>query len=147
MQLQGLSKQFRGQGDRVETQTLSPTVSNDRGAAKNKQAWPKHVAMAALVLGLSACSNGGKLNLFHSNSAPAPQAAADSPVEAAPLPATTSKFGPTAVGQKAAQLRADFEKLRTNSQTRAAQLDTIRSQTVANVNSYHSRVGAIRSRL
>ncbi len=44
-------------------------------------------------------------------------------------------------------MRSDFEKLRTNSQTRAAQLDTIRSQTVANVNAYHSRVGAIRSRL
>ena len=45
------------------------------------------------------------------------------------------------------QLRTDFEKLKTNTMTRSAQLDTIRSQTVSNVNSYHSRVGAIRSRL
>ena len=51
------------------------------------------------------------------------------------------------MGQKAAQLRTDFDKLRTNAQTRSAQLDTIRNQTVSNVNSYHSRVGAIRSRL
>ncbi len=68
-------------------------------------------------------------------------------MQSAPLSATTSKFGPTAVGQKATQLRADFEKLKTNTQTRSAQLETIRNQTVANVNSYHTLVGSIRSRL
>ena len=56
-------------------------------------------------------------------------------------------FGPTTVGQKAAQLRTDFEKLKANTETRSQQLEVIRNQTVSNVNSYHSRVGAIRSRL
>ncbi len=101
MQVQELSKQFRGQGDRV-TQYMGRTLFNDRGAANNST-WPKHLAMAALVLALSGCSNGSKMNPFQSGSASASQTTADAPVEAAPLPATTSKFGPTAVGQKAAQ--------------------------------------------
>ena len=95
-------------------------------------------AIAALVLALSACSTW---------SAQSPSGANAAEVQSAPLSATTSKFGPTAVGQKAAQLRADFEKLKTNTQTRSAQLETIRNQTVANVNSYHTLVGTIRSRL
>jgi hypothetical protein len=112
----------------------------------------RQVSIAALVLALSACSTGWSSASPGGASAaePAVQRAAAAPesgVQVAPVAPTTSKFGPTAVGQKAAQLRADFEKLKQNTQTRAAQLDTIRNQTVANVNAYHSRVGAIRSRL
>lgn len=65
----------------------------------------------------------------------------------APAASSSSRFGPTAVGQKAQQLRADFEKLRGNTISRSEQLETIRKQTIANVNSYHSLVGGIRSRL
>ena len=74
-------------------------------------------------------------------------AAAESSVQSAPLASTSSKFGPTVVGQKAAQFRADFEKLKNSTATRSAQLETIRAQTVATVNSYHTLVGGIRSRL
>jgi hypothetical protein len=59
----------------------------------------------------------------------------------------SSNFGVTAVGQKAAQFRADFEKLKANTETRSSQLDTIRAQTVTNVEAYHAKVGGIRSRL
>ncbi len=75
------------------------------------------------------------------------QLAAAAEVQSAPVAPTTSKFGPTAVGQKAAQLRTDFDKLKTNTVQRSQQLETIRNQTVSNVNAYHTRVGAIRSRL
>ncbi len=73
--------------------------------------------------------------------------AADGSVQATANAPTKSAFGPTAVGQKAAQFRADFEKLKTNTQTRSAQLDAVREQTVRNVNAYHTLVGGIRSRL
>lgn len=74
--------------------------------------------------------------------------AAEAPaVQTSANPPAKSAFGPTAVGQKAAQFRSDFEKLKTNTQTRSAQLDTIREQTVRNVNAYHTLVGGIRSRL
>jgi hypothetical protein len=76
-----------------------------------------------------------------------PAYAADAPVQASSNAAPKSAFGPTAVGQKAAQFRADFEKLKTNTQTRSAQLDAVREQTVRNVNAYHTLVGGIRSRL
>jgi len=123
-------------------QMLSRTVIN-RGN------FPRPLTIAALALALSACSTFGDYALPGANAAePEVQiAAADTSVQSAPVAQSTSKFGPTAVGQKAAQLRADFEKLRTNTLTRSQQLETIRNQTVANVNSYHSRVGAIRSRL
>ena len=65
----------------------------------------------------------------------------------APIAPPSSAFGPTAAGQKAAQFRAEFEKLKNNTQTRSAQLDTIRAQTVTNVEAYHALVGGIRSRL
>jgi curli biogenesis system outer membrane secretion channel CsgG len=76
-------------------------LSKDRAA--HESAGPKHVVIAALVLGLSACSTW---------SAQSPAGAQAAEVQSAPLAATTSKF--TAVGQKAAQLRADFEKLKAN---------------------------------
>jgi hypothetical protein len=98
------------------------------------------------MVGLSACANS-EGRLAGANAAePAKQMAATD-AQASAASTSQSKFGPTAVGQKAAQFRADFEKLRTNTQTRAAQLESIRSQTVANVNSYHTLVGSIRSRL
>ena len=132
MQVQGLSNQVRGQATRGGLrQTLNRSVF-------------KQIGLVALVLGLSACSTAERSSAV----AAEPQAqlaAAD--VQSSPVGPTTSKFGPTAVGQKAAQLRADFEKLKANTQTRSQQLETIRNQTVSNVNSYHSRVGAIRSRL
>lgn len=60
---------------------------------------------------------------------------------------SSSRFGPTAVGEKAAELRAEFEELKANTEMRSAQLETIRRQTISNVNAYHTLVGAIRSRL
>jgi hypothetical protein len=107
----------------------------------------KHVALIALMVGLSACANSEGLRLPGANAAEPSKQMAAADVQASPVAPTQSKFGPTAVGQKAAQFRADFEKLKTNTQTRAAQLETIRNQTVANVNSYHTLVGSIRSRL
>ncbi|MBX7199086.1 MAG: hypothetical protein K1X51_06880 [Rhodospirillaceae bacterium] len=73
--------------------------------------------------------------------------AAEAPVQATANAPAKSAFGPTAVGQKAAQFRADFEKLKANTTTRSAQLDAVREQTVRNVNAYHTLVGGIRSRL
>jgi len=131
MQVQGLSNQFRGQIGRVQIrQTLSRGVFRQLG-------------LAALALGLSACS----ADVSGANAAEPTAQLAAAEVQSAPLSGTSSKFGPTAVGQKAAQLRADFEKLKANTQTRSQQLEVIRNQTVSNVNNYHSRVGAIRSRL
>ena len=131
MQVQGLSN--RDLGHRVGIyQRLS------RAALRSHASWAKHLSVAALILGLSACANSEGLSLPGANAAE---------VQTTSVAPTSSKFGPTAVGQKATQFRADFEKLKTNTQTRAAQLETIRSQTVANVNSYHTLVGSIRSRL
>ena len=139
MQIQGLSNQFRGQGKRVETKHITQ---------RHLCAGP--LTVAALVLALSACATGSQgFGVPRANAAEAgtQSAAVPSTVQSAPVAPASSKFGPTAVGQKAAQLRADFEKLKTNTQTRSQQLEAIRGQTVANVNAYHSRVGAIRSRL
>ena len=143
MQFQGLSKQYRGQGVGIQEMPRRSAISTRRSALN----FGKPITIAALAAVLSACSAVGGMGLSGANAAePKPlQMAAE--VQSGPVAPTTSKFGPTAVGQKAAQLRSDFEKLKTNTQTRAAQLETIRTQTVANVNSYHTRVGAIRSRL
>jgi hypothetical protein len=105
------------------------------------------MALIALMVGLSACANSEGLRLPGANAAEPSKQMAAADVQTSPVAPTQSKFGPTAVGQKATQFRADFEKLKTNTQTRAAQLETIRNQTVANVNSYHTLVGSIRSRL
>jgi hypothetical protein len=115
-----------------------------------KPSWMKPVAITTLAIALSACAALDEMGLHSANASETTQAevqVAAADVQSAPISATSSKFGPTAVGQKAAQLRADFEKLKTNTQTRSQQLETIRNQTVSNVNSYHGRVGAIRSRL
>ena len=143
MQVQGLSDQLRGHGaDISRRKHLGHREITSR-------AWPRPLGIIAVALALTACSTMDGLG-FPPASAAEPQstvqtAAAD--VQTSPVAPTNSKFGPTAVGQKAAQLRTDFDKLRTNTQTRSQQLETIRNQTVSNVNSYHSRVGAIRSRL
>jgi hypothetical protein len=136
MQVQGLSVRTQ--------QTLSRASFTGFGKSTKK------LAFTALLIALSACSTvGDGFRTSPSNAAePRDQVAeTDSGVQASPIAPTTSKFGPTAVGQKATQFRADFEKLKTNTQTRSAQLETVRNQTVANVNSYHTLVGGIRSRL
>ncbi len=133
MQVQGLSSQDREQGKSVSSQ-------HKAGFAMGRP-----MIVISLVLGLNACAAPSQ-----SAAAAERQVAAADGVQAQPLaPASSSssKFGPTAVGQKAVQFRTDFEKLKTNTQTRSAQLDTVRAQTVANVNSYHTLVGTIRSRL
>jgi hypothetical protein len=118
----------------------------------------QQILVATLAIGLSGCSFANEA-LFPSflgdgsASAPmepveaqAPVLAPAQPVAAAPdIPA--SSFGPTAVGQKATQFRDEFEDLRTNTDTRMQQLDSLRAQTIGNVQSYHSLVGGIRSRL
>jgi hypothetical protein len=137
MQVQGLSEQYRGQGIRVRIHEIK-----DRAL----RGWYPSVSSIALVMALSACSSMGLGSANASEPKPV-QLAAAAEVQTTPVAPTSSKFGPTAVGQKAAQLRADFDKLKTNTITRSQQLETIRNQTVSNVNAYHTRVGAIRSRL
>ncbi len=117
MQVQGLSNQFRGQIERVQIrQTMSFSVFGQIG-------------LATLVLALGACS----ADMSGAKAAESVTQVAAADVQSAPLSGTSSKFGPTAVGQKAAQLRADFEKLKTNTATRSQQLDVIRNQTVSNM--------------
>lgn len=135
MQVQGPSNRHQGHGVSVGIQQM---VS--RGVM-NK------VSVAALVLALSACSTSSPGMMSAANAAETAQSAAADSVQTTPVEPAKSKFGPTAVGQKAAQFRAEFEKLKNNTATRSAQLETVRAQTVANVNSYHTLVGAIRSRL
>lgn len=146
MQVQGLSNRYRGHGDGAE-----PQQGLVRAIFKGRSSLTKHFSIGALMLALSACSTGSDgLGIAAANAAEpagAQSAAADSGVRSSPVTPPAGKFGPTAVGQKATQFRADFEKLKANTQTRSQQLETIRSQTVANVNSYHTLVGAIRSRL
>jgi hypothetical protein len=77
---------------------------------------------------------------------PAPLASV-SPQAVAEAAHPSSSIGVTAVGQKAAQFRSDFEKLKTNSETRSAQLEEIRSKTVHNVEIYNALVGGISARL
>lgn len=139
MQVQGLSNRDLGHRVGIDKH-LSQT--SFRAHLGFPIAWAKHLTLAALMVGLSACANTGGLAVKGANAAED-----SSSVQASAVAPTSSKFGPTAVGQKATQFRADFEKLRQNTQTRAAQLETIRNQTVSNVNSYHTLVGSIRSRL
>jgi len=138
MQVQGLADQLRGRGDKMgHHQSMSRMVMT------------KRLVLAALVFGLSACTSvdGGMPAVSGANAAEPQSAAVEGSVQTSPVAPTSSKFGPTAVGQKAAQFRSEFEKLRTNTMTRSQQLETIRAQTVANVSAYHSLVGGIRSRL
>ncbi len=161
MHVQGLSKQFQGQGDRVKTQNicrrppvhrqLSPRAAGPAlftGRGQWTAMLTKPLSIAALIMSLSACAAFEEFALQAGATPTTTDVAAEpSSVQTMPVAPTNSKFGPTAVGQKATQLRADFEKLKANTQSRGQQLDAVRGQTVANVNSFHSRVGAIRSRL
>jgi hypothetical protein len=136
MQVQGRSN--RDREDRVGIQKGVHRVTY--------RSLAKHVALVALMMGLSACANSDG-SLAGANAAEPSKQIAAADVQTTAVTPAQSKFGPTAVGQKAAQMRADFEKLKNNTQTRSAQLETIRNQTVANVNAYHTLVGSIRSRL
>jgi hypothetical protein len=109
------------------------------------------VALAAVLAGCAG-TNGGMPR--------AAAAADDTTTRTEPAPvATVSReavaqaarpsrnFGTTVVGQKVAQFRSDFDKLKSNTQTRSGQLESIRTQTVGNVENYHALVAGIRSRL
>jgi len=108
--------------------------------------------LALLAMTLAGCATDGGSSPVHaapkesSSGVFVPKAEVTQAAVAAAA-SSSSSFGVTAVGQKAAQFRADFEKLKTNTETRSSQLDTIRAQTVSNVESYHAKVGGIRSRL
>jgi hypothetical protein len=126
MQVQGLSGVQHGQDS-------SPQVSKRAGTQIGRNG--RLVAAVALSLfGFAAA-------------APAAEPAKPEAVQSEALPKSESGFGPTAVGKKAAQFRAEFEKLKANTLTRSQQLQAIREQTVRNVNAYHTLVGGIRSRL
>jgi len=130
--------QVQGQANRDLGHRVGIKRSVRRAAFKGYAAWAKHLSLAVLMAGLGACAAGEGLTIGDAHAAE---------VQTTAITPTQSKFGPTAVGQKAVQFRADFEKLKSNTETRAAQLETIRNQTVTNVSSYHTLVGSIRSRL
>ncbi|TAL01248.1 MAG: hypothetical protein EPO08_10965 [Rhodospirillaceae bacterium] len=105
-----------------------------------------------VVFALAACATDSNGNtVFSSPQEPktvnVPTATVTPEAVAAAATPSSSNFGVTVVGQKVAQFRNDFEKLKANTETRSAQLDTIRAQTVTNVEAYHALVGGIRSRL
>lgn len=108
----------------------------------------KHVGIVTLAITLAGCAGQGVRPASAAEATAGAQvAAAVESQSLAPAASSSSRFGPTAVGQKATQLRADFEKLRANTVSRSEQLSVIRKQTIANVNAYHTVVGSIRSRL
>lgn len=131
------------------------TVRNGQNRPGRTRSLLKHAAIATLAVTLAGCASQGvspvsaaEPTAGASAGATGAQVAADVQAQSlAPAAASSSRFGPTAVGQKATQLRADFEKLRGNTVTRSEQLETIRKQTIANVNAYHTLIGSIRSRL
>lgn len=71
--------------------------------------------------------------------------AAPAPVMAG-TPATNYRGG-TAVGQRVAQFRGEFEQLKTSANSHSQQFGGVRAQTIANANAYNAAVGAIRTRL
>ncbi len=98
--------------------------------------------LAAAIMVIAGCTSGSGGSALGKD--PEPAATQEAQAQA---PGASSKFGPTAVGKKVDQFRGDFDKLKQNTLTRSQQLDTIRNQTAANVNTYNNLVGAIRSRL
>ena len=145
MQVQGLTSGHR----RNSSATLGWRPSCQPRAGKH-QPWNWRLAIAALILGVGGCIASGNLLAPAQAEEAASGAPQDTEVQAAPLPpaaSASSKFGPTIVGQKATQFRAEFETLKTNTRARSLQLETVRNQTVSNVNAYHTLVGSIRSRL
>jgi len=85
--------------------------------------------------------------LFSSTPETKPAPGAVAAPTAMPAPSGPSYRGTTAVGQRVAQFRGEFETLRANAATHGQQFNAARSQTVANANAYNAAVGAIRSRL
>ena len=79
--------------------------------------------------------------------APAPMAAETGSATLFSPAAPSSYTGTTAVGQRVAQFRAEFEQLKSNASVHGQQFGAVRAQTVANANAYNASVGAIRSRL
>jgi hypothetical protein len=131
MQVQGLSSGDRGQDNN--------TLSN-RPLRNGIAPGTRWLIIAAVLVA------GGVLSAAQAKEAEAP-AVQEAQAQGSAVASPSSKFGPTAVGQKAAQFRSDFEKLKANTITRSQQLETIRNQTVSNVNAYHTLVGSIRGRL
>jgi hypothetical protein len=90
-------------------------------------------------------SKGGFLSsLFSSEPDTVPTS---SPMLTSAVDSPSSYRGTTAVGQRVAQFRGEFEQLRGNVSGRSQQFGTVRAQTVANANAYNASVGGIRSRL
>ena len=147
MQLQGLSEEQWGHGVDApgRLQLAQRQVS-------------RQILVAILAIGLGGCSFASEA-LFPSflgsgsTEVPTEPMEAAAPMTAPAQPAAVasetpaSSFGPTAVGQRALQFRDEFEELRANTDTRMQQLDSLRAQTIGNVQAYHSLVGSIRSRL
>lgn len=109
---------------------------------------------AALGLFLAGCASatGGPSAANAAEDAPASRntpapVARVSPEAVAQAAKPSGSFGTTVVGQKVATFRADFDKLKSNTQTRYAQLESVRAQTVTNVQNYQALVAGIRSRL
>jgi len=121
---------------------------------RDGERWRYRGLLAFAVIGaLAGCATDSNGKTVYSSPVETPQdvnvpkATVTQEAVAAAATPTSSKFGVTAVGQKVAQFRNDFEKLKANTVSRSAQLDTIRAQTVTNVEGYHALVGGIRSRL
>ena len=108
----------------------------------------RNLATVSIALVLASCAVSGvpSRSVAAQDEAPAPKAKV-SPEAVAQASKPSSSFGTTAVGQKAAAFRSDFDKLKSNTITRSNQLESVRAQTVSNVQSYHALVGGIRSRL
>ena len=108
----------------------------------------RNLVTVSIALVLASCAMGGVSGrpVAAQDETPAPKAKISSEA-VAQASKPSSSFGTTAVGQKAAQFRSDYDKLKSNTTTRSNQLASVRTQTVSNVQSYHALVGGIRSRL
>jgi hypothetical protein len=116
-----------------------------RGAERRRSQGVLAVSLAVALLGCAQENTISSANAASNQPTIAKATVTKEAVAAAAAP--SSSFGVTAVGQKAAQFRADFEKMKGNTESRSSQLATIRAQTIGNVESYHALVGGIRSRL
>ncbi len=102
--------------------------------------------MLGLFLAGCASATGGPAIAAEDRNTPAPVARV-TPEAVAQASKPSGNVGTTAVGQKVAGFRSDFDKLKTNTHTRYAQLESVRAQTVTNVQNYQALVAGIRSRL